>query len=92
MKVEKMVMAGSLESNDLLITLSESEDKTLNLSIESIVKKQFGKRIESIVQEMLQEFNIEEGNVRIQDMGALDCTIKARMETAILRLKEENNG
>jgi citrate lyase acyl carrier protein len=38
---------------------------------------------------MLEEFNIEEGNIKIQDMGALDCTIKARIETAILRLKEE---
>jgi len=91
MKVEKMVMAGSLESNDLLITLSQSEDKTLNLNIESIVKKQFGKRIKTIVKEMLEEFNVQEGNIRIQDMGALDCTIKARMETAILRIKEENN-
>jgi len=91
MKIEKMVMAGSLESNDLLVTLSPSEDNTLNLTIESIVKKQFGKRIKSIAKEMLKEFNVQQGNIRIQDMGALDCTIKARIETAILRIKEENN-
>jgi len=91
MKIEKMVMAGSLESNDLLVTLSPSEENTLNLTIESIVKKQFGKRIESIAKEMLKEFNVQKGNIRIQDMGALDCTIKARIETAILRIKEENN-
>jgi len=91
MKIEKMVMAGSLESNDLLVTLSPSEDNTLNLTIESIVKKQFGKRIKSIAKEMLKEFNVQKGNIRIQDMGALDCTIKARIETAILRIKEENN-
>ena len=91
MKIEKMVMAGSLESNDLLVTLSPSEENTLNLTIESIVKKQFGKRIKSIAKEMLKEFNVQKGNIRIQDMGALDCTIKARIETAILRIKEENN-
>lgn len=89
MKIQGTAIAGTLESNDVLITLSPSSNNKVEIDLNSIVKKQFGDRIEEIVREMLEEFNIEEGNIKIQDMGALDCTIKARIETAILRLKEE---
>jgi citrate lyase subunit gamma (acyl carrier protein) len=88
MKIQGTAIAGTLESNDVLITLSPSSNNKVEIDLNSIVKKQFGDRIEEIVREMLVEFNIEEGNIKIQDMGALDCTIKARIETAILRLKE----
>jgi len=88
MKIQGTAIAGTLESNDVLITLSPSSNNKVEIDLNSIVKKQFGDRIEEIVREMLEEFNIEEGNIKIQDMGALDCTIKARIETAILRLKE----
>jgi citrate lyase subunit gamma (acyl carrier protein) len=89
MKIQGTAIAGTLESNDVLITLSPSSNNKVEIDLSSIVKKQFGDQIEEIVREMLEEFNIEEGNIKIQDMGALDCTIKARIETAILRLKEE---
>ncbi|HCX04621.1 MAG TPA: citrate lyase acyl carrier protein [Clostridiales bacterium] len=88
MKIQGTAIAGTLESNDVLITLSPSSNNKVEIDLSSIVKKQFGDQIEEIVREMLEEFNIEEGNIKIQDMGALDCTIKARIETAILRLKE----
>jgi citrate lyase subunit gamma (acyl carrier protein) len=89
MKIQGTAIAGTLESNDVLITLSPASNNKVEIDLSSIVKKQFGDRIEEIVSEMLEEFNIEEGNIKIQDMGALDCTIKARIETAVLRLKEE---
>ncbi|MBG0763806.1 MAG: citrate lyase acyl carrier protein [Tissierellales bacterium] len=89
MKIQGTAIAGTLESNDVLITLSPASNNKVEIDLSSIVKKQFGDQIEEIVREMLEEFNIEEGNIKIQDMGALDCTIKARIETAILRLKEE---
>jgi citrate lyase subunit gamma (acyl carrier protein) len=89
MKIQGTAIAGTLESNDVLITLSPSSNNKVEIDLSSIVKKQFGDQIEEIVREMLEEFNIEEGNIKIQDMGALDCTIKARIETAVLRLKEE---
>lgn len=88
MKIQGTAIAGTLESNDVLITLSPSQNNDIEIDLNSIVKKQFGDQIEEIVREMLEEFNIEEGNIKIQDMGALDCTIKARIETAVLRLKE----
>ena len=40
------------------------------------------------VAEVLQEQDITDANVRIVDRGALECVIRARVETAILRGKE----
>lgn len=90
MKVERTVIAGSLESNDVLITLRPSEEKEVKIVIESIVKKQFLGRIENAVKEVLDKFDVENACIYVQDKGALDCTLKARMETAVLRSKERN--
>jgi len=40
-----------------------------------------------VVLEELNEQNVENANVRIVDRGALECVIRARVETAILRGK-----
>jgi len=88
MEITRMVLAGSLESNDVLITLKPNEEKKVELVIESIVEKQFLDRIEKVIREILTAYQVTGGLVHIQDRGALDCTLKARMETAILRVKE----
>jgi len=88
-KVSKVVMAGSLESNDVLITLGPAEKGKRELVIESIVEKQFADRIRKVIMEVLEEFAVENAYIHVQDRGALDCTLKARMETAISRAKGE---
>ena len=40
-----------------------------------------------VVQEVLSEHQVEKAAVRIVDRGALECVIRARVETAILRGK-----
>ena len=44
----------------------------------------------SAVEEMLRENGVENCSIRIIDRGALECVIRARVETAILRGKGEN--
>lgn len=88
MIIEKTVMAGSLESNDVLVTLRPWDEKKVILEIDSIVEKQFGDRIREIVNEVIHEQEIVSGYVQLQDRGALDFVIKARLETAIARAKE----
>lgn len=85
MKIEKLAMAGSLESNDALITIKPSNQWGREIEIESIVEKQYGLAIKKIIEEVLDQFNIDQCYVFVQDRGALDCTLKARMETVILR-------
>ncbi len=80
----KFAKAGSLESNDCLVTVYEHKGR--KIKIESIVYEQFGKAIEKVVFSVLDELNINDIFVDIIDKGALDYTIMARLKTAIKRL------
>ena len=54
-----------------------------------MVQEQFGDEIRRVVGEVLQESGVEKASVRVIDRGALECVIRARVETAILRGREE---
>ena len=84
MKITKSAGAGSMESSDAMI-LIEPGDGELEIMIESVVKKQFGAQIEKAVRDVLDEFNVDDARVVVRDKGAVECTLKARCETAILR-------
>lgn len=86
MKINNAAKAGSLESNDILVMLYPAEK--IEINIESIVKKQFGKQIEAVIRETLKELEVNAAKVDVQDKGALDFTIKARIKTAIERSME----
>ena len=80
----KVGVAGSVESNDVLITVQPAE--ILTIEITSIVDAFFHDQIEKVIIDTLKEFNV--GNVKVvcQDKGALDYTIKARLVTALKRM------
>ena len=78
--------SGSIESNDCLITVKPYD--SIQIEIESIVFDQFGKQIEKVIRDTLLELNIDKISIRVDDKGALDYTIKARLITAIRRLEE----
>ena len=42
----------------------------------------------AVVSEVLKENGIEKANVRVIDRGALECVIRARVETELLRGRE----
>lgn len=84
MKLTQEALAGTLESSDLFIRVSPSEDP-LEIVIESEVIHQFGAQIRATVAQELARFGVTEGVVVIQDKGALDCTIRARVQAAVMR-------
>ena len=84
MRIASPAKAGSLESNDIYVMVFPNEYGN-EIEIESIVIKQFGKRIREVIEETLMELNVENAKVIVKDRGALDYTIKARIETAIRR-------
>ena len=86
MKLKKEAMAGTLESNDILITVDYGEG--ISIELESSVKKQFGKQIEKVIRDTLKELDVENAKVTAVDKGALDYTIKARVEAACFRAAE----
>ena len=85
MEIIKNAAAGTMESSDVYVEIEPAQQ--LNVQLESVVQEQFGEEIRNVVQSVLQENGVEKANVRIVDRGALECVIRARMETAILRGK-----
>ena len=88
MEIMKNASAGTLESSDVYVEIEPAEE--LEIQLESVVLAQFGDDIIHVVREVLQENGVEKANVRVIDRGALECVIRARVETAILRGKGEN--
>lgn len=85
MEIKKVAKAGTLESNDIYIMLMPKDGEGIELELESIVMKQFGDQIERTILETLKELGVTSVLVKAQDKGALDYTIKARVETAVKR-------
>lgn len=82
----KMGIAGTLESNDAMITVKDSD--TLIISVKSIVDDFFHDAIVKVIEDTLKELNIQKIEVICEDKGALDYTIKARLVTAIQRMEK----
>ncbi|NMM62175.1 citrate lyase acyl carrier protein [Clostridium sp. P21] len=85
MEIKNVAKAGTLESNDIMIMVAPNENGKVELELESIVMKQFGKQIEKTILEKVKELGIESVTIKAQDKGALDYTIKSRVQTAIER-------
>ena len=89
MSVElKPASAGTMESSDVLVELVPAEGREIQLT--SVVEAQFGDSIRAVADEMLNQFDLQNVCLRIDDRGALECVLRARIETAILRAKGEN--
>ena len=87
-KIIQRATAGTLESSDVLVTLEPAESG-LDIELNSVVQNQFGDTIMQTVQEVLNELDVQDAKISIVDRGALDCVIRARVETAVLRGKGE---
>ena len=84
MEIINASIAGTLESSDVQITIEPSKSG-INIDITSSVINQYGRQIRKVVEETLESLNVACANVIIVDKGALDCTIKARVECAVYR-------
>ncbi len=84
MKISKAAVAGTLESSDLMVKVSPS-DNGLEVIINSEVMRQFGEQIRAVVNDTLKKLTLSSGTIVIEDKGALDCVIRARLQTAVLR-------
>ena len=87
-EIIKLATAGTDEKSDAVITIAPS-DNGLQLEIKSVVMNQFGPAIEASVREVLAEMGVTNATVTVADRGALDCVLRARVETAVLRGKGE---
>ncbi len=84
MIIEKSAVAGTLESSDAQVTVEPAENG-IELEISSSVMNQYGRQIKATVLETLDRLDVKNGRVTVVDKGALDCTLKARVECAVFR-------
>lgn len=89
MEIKKIATAGTMESSDVYVEI-EPGNGTLQIALESVVAQQFGDAIRSVVLEVLREQQVQSANVKVVDRGALECVLRARVETAVLRGKGDN--
>ncbi len=88
MEIKKSAFAGTMESSDAYVEISPNKEG-LSYQIESVVSEQFGDSIKNAVKEVLSENGVQNAAVHIVDRGALECVLKARVETALKRSLEE---
>lgn len=84
MEILRNAIAGTMESSDAMVTV-EPSDKGIELSISSAVLGQFGHAIKRTVLDTADRLGITNAKITVVDRGALDCTLKARLECAIYR-------
>lgn len=84
--ITKMGIAGTLESNDIVITVAPA-DKGSGITIEltSPVIKQYGRVINEVITDETKKNGVTDVAINANDKGALDCTIRARVKTALSR-------
>ena len=83
MQIVKKGQAGTMQSSDLMVIVEPAPE--LTIEIESTVKKQFEHLIRAKINEVLAKFGTTAGRISINDRGALDYAIEARLEAALMR-------
>lgn len=84
MEIKTSATAGTLESSDVYVVV-EPGNGGIELHLESAVMNQYGKQIQETIQETLEKLGVSSAILTVNDKGALDCTIKARVECAVMR-------
>lgn len=85
MDILNNAIAGTLESSDAQVQVFPQSGK-LSIYVESSVMNQYGRQIKKTAEETLAKLKVKEGKVVIIDKGALECTLKARIECAVFRI------
>jgi citrate lyase subunit gamma (acyl carrier protein) len=83
--VKQAAIAGTLESSDVMVTVKPNDKNGLDIGIQSVVITMFGDSIRAVVDDVLSRFDVKDAVVELNDKGAVDCVIRARVEAALCR-------
>jgi len=93
MRPKTASQAGTFESSDVILLIEPlSQNSGRKIELFSTVLHQYGESFNKIVVEMLDQFEITDIHLIARDKGALEPTIKARLETAIRRSMAMEEG
>lgn len=90
MQIQRSARAGTLESSDVLVEMIPG-DQPMELEIHSPVMSRYGEAIRQSALEFLHRAGVTKGLVRLEDRGALDCTLNARLEACLERAQTSDN-
>lgn len=83
----KTAQAGTLESMDCVVSLTEgTAGSGLAVTVGGASAARFGKAMEKRITETLQKLGARDLTVSVQDNGALDIVLEARVEAAWRRM------
>lgn len=85
MKLITTGSAGTMESNDIMITVEPTAEGGVQVELTSSVYQQFGKQIIAVIRETAAGYGVENALITAVDKGALDCTVRARVAAALTR-------
>ena len=88
-RIKKRAYAGTLESSDAFIEIEPIEEDEIKIELQSSVEEMYGDDIRELVRKVIKELDISHVNIKVQDKGALDYVIKARLQAAILRANDD---
>lgn len=88
MEIKHSALAGTMESSDVQVMI-EPSDKGIELHLESSVLAQYGEEIEKTIREVLENLGVSNARLIVRDKGALDCILRARVQTAIFRANDK---
>lgn len=88
-ELKSPAQAGTLESSDILILLAPASAGTgIKIELASPTLQRFGRQMLTVIEKTLREEGVVDAQVQANDKGALDCTIIARVKTAVLRAQQ----
>jgi citrate lyase subunit gamma (acyl carrier protein) len=83
MKPKVAAQSGTFESSDVIFLIEPLPDKAgRKIELNSTVMQQYGTSFRHIVEAMLDQYDMTDIHLIAKDKGALEPTIKARLETA----------
>lgn len=87
MKLKNSGQAGSVGANDIYILVEPRDTGGIMIDLESPVMHLFGRHIERSIREVAENLGAKDIYIKAVDGGALDYTIRSRVEAAIKRLQ-----
>lgn len=86
----RVAQAGTLESMDCLVSISEASSREIEISGSSAAR--FKTAIERKVSEVLDGLGAKNVKVSVQDNGAIDLVLGARVEAAYRRFERGHSA
>lgn len=88
MKITHHAVVGTLESSDVMMRIAPRDDDGIELQINSTVFSQFGESIRQTVLAVLADYQVTGVQLIVEDKGALECVLRARLEVLLARASQ----